>query len=200
MNFLAHSYLSGSSEPILVGNFIGDFVKGKAFETYPDEIRNGIWLHREIDSYTDSHPEVRKCRKRLWPNFHHYAGVVIDLFNDHLLAVEWSAYSATPLEEFAGHVYKTMQRNDDILPAGARRMLPYMIDGNWLVSYGTLSGIDRALTGLSQRTSFRSNMENASRELARDYDFYRESFQNFFPDLMSFVDDKNPYFNLPDFE
>ncbi|MEO0404681.1 MAG: DUF479 domain-containing protein, partial [Bacteroidota bacterium] len=32
MNFLAHFYLSQSDEKILVGNFLGDFVKGKAHE------------------------------------------------------------------------------------------------------------------------------------------------------------------------
>ena len=55
MNFLAHSYLSGSDQKILVGNFIGDFVKGKQYENYDDSIQKGIILHREIDYYTDKH-------------------------------------------------------------------------------------------------------------------------------------------------
>ncbi|EAY26394.1 ACP phosphodiesterase, partial [Microscilla marina] len=31
MNFLAHTFLSGKSEEILIGNFIADFLKGNQF-------------------------------------------------------------------------------------------------------------------------------------------------------------------------
>lgn len=200
MNFLAHLYLSGSSENILVGNFIGDFVKGKSFDTYPPQVQQGIKLHREIDSFTDTHPRISQARKRLWANFRHYSGVVIDLFNDHFLATSWSKFSEIPLTEFAAKSYRILQTNIEQLPPGAQHMLPYMIEGNWLVNYGTISGIDRALTGLSKRTQFDSNMENASRDLELDYDFYGEIFNEFFPDLMSFVSGRNPYFQLPDLQ
>jgi len=198
MNFLAHLYLSGSSQPILIGNFIGDFVKGKAYQDYSEGIQKGIWLHREIDSYTDSHPQIRKCRKQLWTEFGHYAGVVIDLFNDHFLAAEWHNYSAIPLDEYARDIYRIMKSNLTILPEKAQHMLPFMIEGNWLVSYSAIRGIDRALTGLSHRASFESNMENASAELERNYLFYKTAFSKFFPELMKFVADKNEYFTLPD--
>ena len=39
MNFLAHTYLSGSDPEILVGNFIGDFVKGKQIEKFEENIK-----------------------------------------------------------------------------------------------------------------------------------------------------------------
>ncbi|MFW6222936.1 MAG: ACP phosphodiesterase, partial [Bacteroidota bacterium] len=38
MNFLAHTYLSGNSDEILVGNFIGDFVKGRHFNNFSKNI------------------------------------------------------------------------------------------------------------------------------------------------------------------
>ena len=49
MNILAHLYLSGQNEDVIIGNFIGDFVKGKQIQKYPEEIVKGIRLHREID-------------------------------------------------------------------------------------------------------------------------------------------------------
>jgi len=53
MNFLAHLYLSGDNKEVRLGNFIGDAVKGNSLDRFPEMIRAGIWLHREIDSYTD---------------------------------------------------------------------------------------------------------------------------------------------------
>ena len=49
MNVLAHIYLSGDSDKIIIGNYIGDYVKGKDYLNYPDPIRKGIILHRHID-------------------------------------------------------------------------------------------------------------------------------------------------------
>ena len=198
MNFLAHLYLSGSSEQVAIGNFIGDFVKGTSFSTFPEEIRKGIRLHRQIDSFTDQHEAMREARKRLWDGYRHYGGVITDLFNDHFLASSWDSYHHHSLPEFARKMYTLMQDNSHQLPDPARNMLPYMINGNWLVSYREIEGIDRALTGLSRRTRFESHMENAAAELESDYEFFRECFRVFFPDLVSMVTEINPYFRLPD--
>jgi acyl carrier protein phosphodiesterase len=184
----------------MIGNFIGDFVKGKSLKTYPSAIQAGIRLHREIDSFTDSHALIRDCRKNLWDRYRHYSGVIIDLYNDHFLASGWDNYHDDPLHTFADHVYDVMEKSMDQLPEGAQHMLPYMIKGNWLVSYSTIAGIDRALTGLSRRTSFISHMENAAEDLELHYDFFRESFLKFFPELMEFVASLNPHFRLPDLQ
>ncbi len=56
MNFLAHLYLSGNSEELLIGSFIADAVKGSNFEGYHPQVVKGIKLHRCIDTFTDSHP------------------------------------------------------------------------------------------------------------------------------------------------
>ncbi len=194
MNFLAHLYLSGASEPMAIGNFIGDFVKGNQFNRYPEEIKNGILFHREIDAFTDSHHEIREGRKRLWDSYRHYSGVIMDLFCDHFLAQQWPAYHAVPLELYAEQMYSLMDRNKNFLPAQAKNMLPYMREGNWLVSYRDIEGINRALTGLSRRTSFRSGMENAAKDLAADYKFFNEVFNSFFPDMIDFTSRNNPHF------
>ena len=36
MNVLAHIYLSGDSDQIIIGNYIGDYVKGRDYLKYPD--------------------------------------------------------------------------------------------------------------------------------------------------------------------
>ena len=80
MNYLAHLYLSGSNEHILVGNFIADSIKGSTYKDYPSDIQRGVLLHRQIDTHTDSHPNFRTSTKRLHKNYGHYSGVIVDIF------------------------------------------------------------------------------------------------------------------------
>ena len=80
MNFLAHIYLSGDNDLIKIGNFMADGIRGRQYEKYPLEIQKGIILHRAIDTFTDAHPIFRQSTKRLHQNYHHYAGVIVDVF------------------------------------------------------------------------------------------------------------------------
>ena len=66
----------------MVGSFLGDFVRGKQYQTFDPEIGRGILLHREIDRFTDAHPVFRQSKRRLVPQQGHYAGVVVDVFYD----------------------------------------------------------------------------------------------------------------------
>ena len=100
MNYLAHIYLSGDDEEIIIGNFIGDFVKGHHFNEYTQMMRKGIILHRYIDSFTDTHAIVRRSKARLSEQYHKYSGIIIDILYDHFLVKNWSNYCAAPLDEF----------------------------------------------------------------------------------------------------
>lgn len=189
MNFLAHLYLSGDQPKIMIGNFIGDFVKGRnPGERFEDDVAFGIELHRSIDEFTDRHDEVQKSKIRLRPKYRHYSGVIVDMFYDHFLASKWTRFHTTPLEHFASNAYDLLQTNRKILPDQVNWMLPYMIDGNWLVNYGKIEGIHRALSGMSRRTPYESHMHEASTDLRQGYEAFGAEFDRFFPDLKKFAD------------
>jgi acyl carrier protein phosphodiesterase len=182
MNFLAHAHLSGSDEKILLGNFIGDFVKGRqALQKFPPGIIRGVELHRSIDEFTDKHPVVLESKKRLRSKYRHYAGVIVDVFYDHFLAANWTSFHPKPLADFASETYKIVEMYHDVLPEGVKYMMPYMISGNWLVSYAKIEGIHRALSGMARRTSYPSGMEHAVDDLRKDYDLFLAEFKEFFP-------------------
>lgn len=185
MNFLAHIYLSGNDTPLMIGNFIGDFVKGNNYKNFPMEIQNGILLHREIDSFTDSHEVVLESKKRLREKYRHYSGVITDIFYDHFLANNWSNYHHHELESFTHQFYDTMDVNRPHLPDNVNYMLYHMKRDNWLYHYSTLEGIGKALYGISRRTKFDSKMDESIKDLERDYEFYQDEFDRFFPDLES---------------
>ena len=186
MNFLAHIYLSKEHPKIMVGNFIGDFVKGKHFsEQFEADIAKGIELHRAIDEFTDRHPIVHQSKNRLRLKYRHYAGVIVDIFYDHFLSKYWRDYHVLPLTEFAANTYATLKDYHSILPEDVKTMLPYMIKDNWLVNYGHLNGIGQALKGISRRTRYDSKMNESVHELEEFYEEFKTEFQSFFLDLNS---------------
>ncbi len=183
MNFLAHLHLSGDNDKVKIGNFIGDFVKGNQIVDYDQEIQFGIRLHREIDSFTDAHPVVLKSKKRLRPSFGHYSPVIVDVFYDHFLARNWSAFSTTDLKDFTQQFYNMIAGYSSVIPHAVNQMLFYMSKKNWLYNYQFVDGIDRALTGMSKRTKFDSKMEVAAVSLQENYTEFESEFTQFFPEL-----------------
>ena len=55
MNHLAHLLLAERSNGLLVGGFLGDFVKGRLKGDRPTAIEQGIKLHRYIDHHQYKH-------------------------------------------------------------------------------------------------------------------------------------------------
>lgn len=188
MNFLAHLHLSGDDEATMVGNFIGDFVKGRDLtEQFGEGIARGIALHRAIDEFTDRHTIVKQSKNRLWPTYRHYSSVIVDIFYDHFLAVGWDRYAKEPLDVYAQRAYDLLSRHEPILPEKVKYMLGYMTRGNWLLNYAQVEGIQRALTGMSRRASFESKMEQAVVDLRREYASFESDFKTFFPELSEFA-------------
>ncbi len=189
MNFLAHLYLSGADPKVKIGNFIGDFVKGRNLqEQFEPGILKGIALHREIDAFTDKHPIVLESKKRLRPKYRHYSPVIIDVFYDHFLAVNWATYSNQSLADFARESYATLEKHKALLPDQVNQMMPYMVKGNWLVNYSYTEGIHKTLSGMARRTPYESKMEEATEDLRLHYSDFQDEFSRFFPELKAYAD------------
>ena len=190
MNFLAHIYLSGNNNLVTIGNFMADGIRGETYKKYPIAIQKGILLHREIDTFTDAHPIVRKSTKRLHKNYGHYSGVIVDILYDHFLAKNWSDYSEVALEDYVESFYGELEDHFEILPLRIQRLMPYMIADNWLLNYSKIEGIQRVLDGMNRRTKHKSKMNEATKELKKFYDEFEEEFTLFFKELITFSKEK----------
>nr|WP_223826559.1 acyl carrier protein phosphodiesterase [Flagellimonas sp. S3867] len=186
VNFLAHIYLSFDDQEITLGNFFADHIRGNKFKHFPEKIQKGILLHREIDTFTDSHPIAKQSSKRLHKNYSHYSRVIVDIYYDHFLAKNWSVYSPVPLKEYVENFYDLLEDNYDILPLGTQRMMPYMIADNWLYNYSNLAGISRVLNGMNRRTKNKSKMNLAISDLEQNYMVFEKEFTDFFEELITF--------------
>lgn len=190
MNFLAHIYLSFEDDEITIGNFIADSIRGNKYKHLPKKIQKGITLHRHIDTFTDAHKTVRKSTKKLHENYGHYSGVIVDIFYDHFLAKNWNNYSDTPLDEFVEKFYDLLEDNYLILPENTKRMMPYMIADNWILSYASLTGISKVLDGMNRRTKNKSKMNFAIVDLKEHYNEFEDEFTSFFEELTTFAKQK----------
>lgn len=195
MNFLAHLYLSQNNTNVMIGNFIADHVKGNKYQHYSAEIITGIFLHREIDTFTDAHAIVRKSKRRLHERYRHYDGVIIDIFYDHFLAKNWDNYSAIPLDVYVQSVYRLLTKHEEILPEKTQHLLPYMIQYDWLYNYQFVAGIQQVLNGMNRRTQGKSQMHLATEDLQLHYQEFEQDFTSFFTELQEFSQQKIKHLN-----
>ncbi|HXB11883.1 MAG TPA: ACP phosphodiesterase [Bacteroidia bacterium] len=181
MNFLAHMFLAGDEEELIVGNFIADSVKGNHYKNYAPRVMQGILMHRATDYFSDTHPTYLKSVHRLAPKHGKFSGVITDMLYDYLLASSWNEFSDTDLEEFTKKTYAILLAHQSAMPEKSRIILHYMSKHNWLLSYKELNGIERALKGLSERMKYYHPMNEAVKEFNADIHLYQQDFNEFFP-------------------
>lgn len=187
MNYLFHLFLAGSDPASKLGNLMGDFVKGPLDDRYSPPITRGMRMHRSVDRYSHDHPVIRRSRQRLDPALRHTRGLLIDIFYDHFLARNWESLHSEPLEVFAAGVYTILQQYFSQLPHPMQKIVPRMIDGNWLVSYRDRQTIGIVLRRMESRLSRATCLSEADVELDRHYEGLQNDFFEFLPQVEDFV-------------
>jgi len=191
VNWLAHALLSEPDVEFRLGNLLADLVKGRDRLGMSAAFLDGARRHQAIDIFTDAHPAVHRSRARIGGDFRHATGILVDVFYDHFLALDWRRYSPEPLEEFTARVYADARAWSVRLPEQARDALERMIRDDRLGSYGRLDGIEAALRRVSERLLARTGrdlgLERGVSELVANFDGLREDFGEFFPQLQAHV-------------
>lgn len=183
MNLLAHIYLSRGNSDHMVGNFIGDAVKGKQYLNFSKQIQDGILFHRKIDKYTDSHSLTSQSKQYFIKGFGLHSGVVVDILYDHFLSKNWNDYHHQNLSEFTSGTYNYLEKKIWVMPLKMQMMLPYIIEKDWLSLYASIDGIHRVLYGMSLRTSVPAKANYAKAVIEGHYDELEANFKEFFKDL-----------------
>lgn len=187
MNYLAHLCLADGSPDSILGNFLGDFVKGRPEGRYLDVVVRGIRLHRALDVYTDGHPAVCRALDRIDPARRRFAGIAVDMAFDHFLAHGWQTHDADGFAAFRRHVHAVLRARQQELPVRARTMLPSFTDDDWLASYVELDGVAFALARMSRRLSRANPLADTARDIERSYEALRADFEAFWPDARAFA-------------
>ncbi len=192
MNWLAHLLLAESNPEASLGNLLGDLVKGEARKALSPGLQKGIECHQAIDIFTDQHLITKFSKERIDPKYRRFAGILIDIFYDYILANNWQDYANIPLAEFTTTTYASWSGHLKFLPLYAQEVIQRLVEEDWLVTYSTLSGIENTLARISWRLNRRNkrsyDLTPAVDELLDNYLSLEQDFQQFFPQLQLHVD------------
>lgn len=186
MNFLAHALLAGEDPALLVGGVVGDWIKGTLPGVLPDDLAKGVALHRAIDTFAESQPAFRRSRSRISVDRRRYAGVLVDVFYDHLLAQNWAAIHHRPLNEYCKTVYRSIEERLNELPISSHPGLTLMAKEDWLMSYAQIEGIADVLARMSRRARQPNQLANGEQEFLADVDGYTSDFYEWLEDTRRF--------------
>ena len=204
MNFLAHTVLAGTDEADRIGGLLGDFIKGPLPAGLPPALASGVALHRAIDGFADRHPAFLASRARVSPLRRRVAGVLVDLFYDHLLARDWPGEAAfraestgaatetgdahPPLAAYTAKIYAALTTYLDVLPAPARAVAERMRREDWLTDYRNPAAVARAIDQMSIHRLKRANpLAGGFEEFLADPDGFAADFRAFLPDALAFA-------------
>lgn len=185
MNFLAHAALSGNVPEILAGNMMGDYIRKSQEKNYPETIIRGVYLHREIDRFTDTHLLVKQCRKIFFPYIRHYALVVSDVLYDHFLGQYWVQYYSSSLEEFTAYTYQTLRLFREIFPPGFAFIFQRMSDHDWLSQYRDPEYLYASFIGLGKRSPAFIYADITRQVIEEHYAVLAAGFREFYPQLVA---------------
>jgi acyl carrier protein phosphodiesterase len=184
VNHLAHALVAHRAGGSIVGNLMGDFVKGDPRGRFDGALLEGILLHRRVDAFVDAHASFARSRARIRPELRRWAGVLVDIFYDHLLARRWEEFCDRELRAFADGVYAALRAEWHVLPERMTGFAQYMLDTDLLVAYREEEGVARALAGLSRRVRGEGPLRAAIAELERERAGFDADFGELFPDLL----------------
>jgi acyl carrier protein phosphodiesterase len=187
MNLLAHALLAGDDDNVRVGSMIGDFVRGAIDPALRDGVREGIALHRAVDAYTDAHAEVVAARALFEPPYRRYAGILLDVWFDHLLARDWPRHATGSLHAFSREVQALLRQRAAELPPRMRGFAAYLHRNDLPEAYRERAMIGDVLRGLSQRLSRENPLAQALPVIEARVVPIQQHFETFFPDLRAYA-------------
>ena len=193
MNFLAHSFLSFSDEQI-VGQFLNDHIKNKDRLTLPKGIFQGVVLHRSIDSFTDSHPEISEAKKIFAPLVTLYSGAFVDVAMDYFLANDPKIFSPEDWKNHAERVYAVLENYLDFFPENFKNILDRMKSDNWLYNYREDWGIEFSLKNVLNRARYLDRGLPVFNVFLENKPQLKEHYDAFFPDLQKHIFELNESF------
>lgn len=166
---------------------ISDFVKGKKKFDFPIDIQKGIALHRELDEFSDSHPDTKQAKEIFRPHYRLYASAFMDVVYDYFIANDPGIFNEASLYAFTQQTYQLLEERRQWFPERFAAMFPYMRSQNWLFNYRYTWGIERSLGGLVRRAAYLKESETAFRLFLENMDILQVCYNQFSNDIKNFA-------------
>ena len=188
MNYLAHLHIAEHTQTSLLGNFLGDFVKGNPDGLYNPEVVKGIRLHRFVDSYTDSHPLIKSIKPLFSKELRRFSPITLDMFWDHCLAKHWLSFHKESLSQFSIQAQEIISQEIQLLSQPLPERFEYVSklvwQGKWFEHYADLKNIDFALQRIASRRPRMAPLADTFDTLAEHYEQLTGTFFELYPDVL----------------
>ncbi|MBU1188018.1 MAG: DUF479 domain-containing protein [Gammaproteobacteria bacterium] len=186
MNHLAHLLLAGDDPELQLGALLGDHVRGDVAACgYSRGVCDGIVLHRKVDLWTDQHALMSVARSLFQAPLRRYAGIMLDVYFDHLLSRSWTAHCDLSLQAFNQRTLKLLQRQHARLPASLQRFHHYARSTNVLARYAEPAMLQRVFVGIGQRLTRANPLPQALPTLQQHDATLQQLFSAFWPQLQT---------------
>ncbi|MDT0594022.1 ACP phosphodiesterase [Glaciecola petra] len=153
MNYLAHICLAKMTETDLVGNFMGDFVKGSELDRFDTPIQHGIHLHRKIDVFTDQYYKETHISTHFPLHLRRTSYLCLDVYFDYLLIKHWEQFSNLPLNTLLDEFYDSLATFEQPLENRFDKVRQSLLSRRWLKSYASIDTIKNVLIHIENRFS-----------------------------------------------
>jgi len=187
MNWLAHVLLSEEKIDFQIGNFMADPYKAKPWENASEDLKNGMTIHKQIDSFTDRHEIFKKSKSRLKEKGI-LKSIIIDLTYDYLLTKNWDKFCNIPLNQFKNDFYEEALQRGNHLPTRANTIIQNLVQKDLLNFEGyehlelSFKRLDRRL---SEKLAKRDNAISYLEIVKENIKDLEKDFLYFFPLLIN---------------
>ncbi|MFM8355407.1 MAG: ACP phosphodiesterase [Gammaproteobacteria bacterium] len=194
MNFLAHCVLPelalpGAPSGLMVGGFLGDFLKGPVPEHLPTTIADGVRLHRRLDAFSNQHAAIRASCQRFPSDLRRVAPVFVDVLADHLLADRFDRYGPEPLTDFTARAYATLEAHRAHIPDHGQRFLRHAVTHDLFAAYATPDTLSGAIESVARRLGRAEVSAAVIDTIATSHAALVQDFVDYFPDLVAHAAD-----------
>lgn len=186
MNYIAHIHLAASTNTSLIGNFLGDFVKGNEPSQLSEDVQQGIALHRKIDSFTDSHCDVKALKKIFPKDLRRVSGICIDIWFDYLL-LKFNQEFPPQLEETLFEVFYQELKDFEMESMPYKKVRSSLLNGRWLQHYKLQQTCLNAFKSVEVRLNNKIIFAESAYQFMADNQLEIENrFQAFYPQLIDY--------------
>lgn len=185
INYIAHIHLGSHTSTSLVGNFLGDFVRGSKLDYLPSEIELGIRLHRSIDTFTDSHPLILELKQEFSGKLRRMSGVIIDIYFDYLLMTHWNDYSNSNSNILFAQFYDELKKFTLPISAEFDKQAQRLVKYRWLNQYENRDTCFQAFSSIESRLGNKIQFaEQANHFIMQNQNLFEIKFSQFYPELL----------------
>lgn len=163
MNFLVHAWLSYPDRDLTWGNLYADAFKGSSYKALEEKKAEGVLFHRKIDTLTDDHAIVKNIIQSIRIDGGKMAPIYVDVAFDYWLH-RYLNSEANLGQELIDFTHEVL--NSSIPEKGKMtRMLPFLLNEEWLFRYSTHEGVEWAFEGLNYRMNLDYDVKTVMKTL-----------------------------------